>query len=213
MTLLMGLLLSFSLAVGAEPGFEELFDGKSLNGWSLLGRQAPSGSWQVLDGALVVEGRPGYLATVGEYSDFDLRLEWRVGAQGNSGVFYRFQGTRNPATVAIEYQIADNARPASQRDSNRKAGAAYRLYAPEVDVAAPPEEWNSMRIVALGSRVEHWLNGQKVAEFDCSSKEFRDRASAFDKGPDFGAARSGRIVLQDHGESVAFRNIQIRRLD
>ncbi len=129
MRTLIAALAASCLAMAAEHGFEPIFDGESLNGWSLLARKDATGSWQVRDGTLTVQGRPGSLGTLADYGDFELRLEWMVGPQGNSGVFYRFEGTGNPAEVAIEYQIADNARPASQKFAVRKAGAAYGLYA------------------------------------------------------------------------------------
>ena len=213
MRTLIAALAASCLAMAAEPGFEPIFDGESLNGWSLLARKDSTGSWQVRDGTLTVQGRPGSLGTLADYADFELRLEWMVGPQGNSGVFYRFEGTGNPAEVAIEYQIADNARPASQKFAVRKAGAAYGLYAPPEGARAPPEEWNSMRIVAHGSHVEHWMNGQKIAEFDCESDDFLERVRASGRSPGFAKARSGRIVLQDHGGLVAFRKIRIRRLE
>ena len=213
MRTLIAALAASCLAMAAEHGFEPIFDGESLNGWSLLARKDATGSWQVRDGTLTVQGRPGSLGTLADYGDFELRLEWMVGPQGNSGVFYRFEGTGNPAEVAIEYQLADNARPASQKFAVRKAGAAYGLYAPPEDARAPPEEWNSMRIVARGSHVEHWMNGQKIAEFDCESDDFLERVRASGRSPGFAKARSGRIVLQDHGGLVAFRKIRIRRLE
>ena len=213
MRTLVVVLAASGMAVAAEPGFEPIFDGESLSGWSLLARKDATGSWQARDGTLTVEGRPGSLGTLAEYADFELRLEWMVGPQGNSGVFYRFKGTGNPAEVAIEYQIADNARPASQRFEVRRAGAAYGLYPPAEGARAPPEQWNSLRIVAHGSHVEHWMNGQKVAEFDCVSDDFRDRVRAFGRSAGFATAESGRIVLQDHGGLVAFRKIRIRRIE
>ncbi len=213
MKCLLGVLLACSIATAIEPGFKPLFDGETLDGWTVLARESQDGGWKVDRDTLAVEGRPGNIATVADYADFDLRLEWKIPALGNSGVFYRFAGTGNPAAEAIEYQLADNARPASQKFDNRKVGAAYGLYPPLQDRSRAPGEWNTLRIVALGTRVRHWLNGHKVVEFDFGSEEFAKRAEAAGKASGFGLARSGKIVLQDHASLVWFRNLRIRRLD
>ncbi|MDE0260826.1 MAG: DUF1080 domain-containing protein [Bryobacterales bacterium] len=213
MRLALALLALHGVALAAEPGFETLFDGSTLSAWTVLPREQPSGGWRVEDNVLLVEGRPGNLATSEQFADFDLRLEWKLAELGNSGVFYRFAGTGNPAVAAIEYQLADNARTASQQHANRKAGSAYGLYAPQGDPAPHIGAWNTLRVVARGNRVEHWLNGQKVVEFDLGSPDFAARARAAGKDEAFAQARSGRIVLQDHASRVWFRNIRIRRLE
>lgn len=211
-TIIMALLV-WTGPVAAEDGFTYLFDGASLGGWRVSPRANPAGAWVVEGREVAVTGRPGNLWSESEFGDFDLRLEWRVGAQGNSGIFYRARGEGNPAANAIEYQIADNARPASQRDPSRRAGAAYGLYAPVQDVSKPPGQWNALRIVARGSRVEHWLNGRKIVDYDSASLDFDRRAEAAGRTAAFGRATSGRFVLQDHNSEVRFRNLRIRRLD
>lgn len=208
----LALLALYSIAWSAEPGFEPLFDGSTLAGWTVLPRDKPSGGWQAEGNMLLVEGRPGNLATSDEFADFELRLEWKLAELGNSGVFYRFAGTGNPVASAIEYQLADNARPASQEHANRRAGSAYGLYAPMGEWSRPPGEWNTLRVLARGKRVEHWLNGRKVVEFDLDSPDFAARVRAAGKDEGFAQTRSGRIVLQDHASRVWFRNLRIRRL-
>ncbi len=202
-----------TVCCAAEPGFEPLFDGVTLNGWTVQHRADASGRWRAKDSALTVEGRPGNLATGSEFHDFDLRLEWKIGELGNSGVFYRVAGDENPTASSVEYQIADNARRASQANPNRRAGAAYGLYAPSEDASRSPGEWNSLRIVAQGTLVQHWLNGRKVVEFDLASEDFAGRAEEANKGSLFAKSPGGRIALQDHNSAVWFRNVRIRRLD
>ena len=211
---LLVLLLAAPQWLVAEPGFTPLFDGETLTRWTLLPREQPSGQWHFESGTLVVDGKPGNLASNEEYGDFDLRIEWKIGPMGNSGVFYRVAEPGNPASTAIEYQIADNARKASVENPDRRSGAAYGLYAPRPGVSHQPGDWNSLRIVAQGQHVEHWLNGQKVTSFDVGSDDFRRRAEAkFPGRAGFAEARRGRIVLQDHGSKVWFRNARIRVLD
>ena len=197
--------------LATEPGFESLFDGRTIEGWTLLPRESGRGAWRVVDSMLTVDGRPGNLASEGEFGDFELRLEWKVGPGGNGGVFYRVTEDGGAWGDAIEYQLADNARQASQANPDRRAGAAYGLYPPREGLAKPAGQWNTLRIVARGKRVEHWLNGRKAVEFEVDSEDFRRRASArFPDRPTFAKARSGRIVLQDHGSTVWFRNLRIR---
>lgn len=213
-TALLVLLLAASQCLAEDSGFTPLFDGETLHGWTLVPRERPSGQWRFEGATLVVEGRPGNLASDEEYGDFDLRLEWKIGPMGNGGVFYRVAGPGNPASTAIEYQIADNGRKASVENADRRSGAAYGLYAPSEDVSRPPGAWNSLRIVAQGRHVEHWLNGHKVAAFEIDSDDFRRRVAAkFPGRAGFGAARRGRIILQDHGSTVWFRNARIQVLD
>lgn len=195
----------------AEPGFKPLFDGRTLDGWTTVPRNEPTGEWKVAVSILYVEGRPGSLATDRDYGDFDLRLEWKVGPQGNSGVFYRVPAGGSATRGSIEYQLADNARQASQAHPDRQAGAAYGLYPPTQACDKPTGEWNALRIVVRGAEASHWLNGCKVAEFEIGSDDFNRRAAAkFPKEEGFASARTGRIVLQDHGSAVWFRNIRIR---
>ena len=210
--IVLALLLVAGSAAGQE-GFTDLFDGSTLNGWHVEPRKNATGAWLVEGQVLAVKGRPGNLVSESEFGDFDLRLEWKVGALGNSGVFYRVQGSGNPAASAVEYQLADNARDASQSDPKRRAGAAYGLFAPSADAARPPGLWNSLRIVARGSRVEHWLNGRKVVDYDAAGPDFSKRAEAAGRKAGFGQAQRGRIVLQDHNSEVRFRNLRIQRLD
>jgi hypothetical protein len=166
----------------------------------------------VEDGALKPEGKPGGLATQRIFGDFELVVEWRTAPQGNSGIFYRVPSEARTATgAAIEYQLADNARKASQQFPDRRNGAAYGLYPPSQDASKPVGEWNESRIVADGKRIEHWLNGVKVASFEIGSEDWnrRVKASKFEN-PALGTAPEGRIVLQDHGQAVWFRSVKVR---
>ena len=206
-------LAALAPCVAGDTEFVRLFDGATLDGWEVRPRENASGAWDAVGSELTVRGRPGNLATTSEFDDFDLRLEWKIGPMGNSGVFYRVAGHGNPATSAVEYQIADPARPASSKNPDRMPGAAYGLYAPTQDASRPPGEWNSLRIVVRGKRAEHWLNGLKVVAFDFASEEFSRRAAAGKRHGDFGQALKGRIELQDHSSAISFRNVRIRRLD
>jgi hypothetical protein len=109
-------------------------------------------------------------------------------------------------------QILDNARHPDGKSPLTSAGANYGLHAPVRDVTRPVGEWNDVRLVVAGARVEHWLNGIKVVEYELWSPAWESlvKTSKFVTMPAYGRAKRGRIALQDHGDPVWFRNITIR---
>jgi hypothetical protein len=153
--------------------------------------------------------------TVEQFANFELRLEWMVAPGGNSGIFYRVTEDSNQTyKTGPEMQVLDDARHADGQSRLTSAGACYGLYPAPAGVVRPAGEWNQVRIVVNGPHVEHWLNGQKVVEYELGSPDWRERVSRskFRDWPGFGEARRGHIALQDHGDRVAYRNIRIRVL-
>ncbi|MEI2432587.1 DUF1080 domain-containing protein [Lysobacter yananisis] len=205
-------------AAAPRAGFVALFDGRSTQGWHLYGRRGePVAGWSVRDGALVRSGAGGDLVSDAQFGDFELRLEWKIAPGGNSGVFYRVRENDEPVYhSALEYQVLDDRRhPDARNGADRLAGALYGLYPPARAAARPAGQWNAARIVARGDRVEHWLNGVRVAAFEIGSRDWNARLarSKFKDWPGFAGARRGAIALQDHGDEVAYRRIEIRALD
>jgi hypothetical protein len=111
-------------------------------------------------------------------------------------------------------QILDNAGHADGKVRETTAGSNYALHAPVRDVTRPVGDWNAVRLIVNGSRVEHWLNDVKVVEYELGSADWlaRVKPSKFNDWPEYGRATRGHIVLQDHGDEVAFRNLKIRVL-
>ncbi len=176
----------------------------------------PAG-WQfdATTGVLTRAASGGDIVTRQQFGDFELELEWKVGPRGNSGVFYRAtEGTRRIYENAPEMQILDNTGHADGRNSMTSAGANYALHAPVRDVTRPVGEWNSLRIVARGAHVEHWLNGVKVVEYELWSDDWKARvaASKFAAWPAYGWADRGYLALQDHGDVVQFRAMRVREI-
>ena len=206
-----------------EEGWELLFDGSTADQWrSYQKDDFPSQGWETEDGMLTVlsSGGGGDIITRKEYGNFILKLEWRVQKAGNSGIFYRAleQPTQPIYWSAPEMQILDNANhPDATRgkDGNRKAGSLYDLIPAKPQNAKPFGEWNSVKIVADGSHIEHWQNGEKVLEYELWTPEWYEmlRNSKFVDHPEFGDMHKGHIGLQDHGDTVHFRNIKIKELD
>jgi hypothetical protein len=206
-----------------KAGWKLLFDGKTTHGWRGYRMQTMPPGWKVIDGALVrVHGGAGGMGagggddivTTAEYENFDLQLEWKLGPKGNSGVLYRV--SEAPVTAwhfAPEVQILDNAAH-KKRDKRQHAGACYDLYPATKDMTKPLGEWNHLRILVNGAHVEHWLNGEKVVEYELWSDDWNRRVAASKhKGrPEFGTFRKGYIALQDHTDRLEFRNIKIRVL-
>jgi len=197
----------------AGDGWRPLFDGRTTAGWRGFRQRTMPDGWQAVDGALTRVGQAGDIVTVEEFGDFELTLEWNISPDGNSGVFYRVTEDDDVMWhTAPEYQIIDNAYTREPLKPVQLTGANYDLDPPRRDATKPVGSWNRTRLVVRGAHVEHWLNGEKVVEYELWSPDWerRVRASKFKDFPNYARARRGRIGLQDHGDRVAFRNIRIR---
>ena len=176
----------------------------------------PSG-WQMMDGALTRVGPGGDIITRDTYDNFELTLEWKISPGGNSGIFFHVVEDSTLSAVYLtgpEMQVLDNSRHADGKTPNTSAASNFALHAPARDATRPVGEWNQARLLVNGSHVEHWLNGEKLVEYELWSDDWKQRvqASKFKAWPRYGMARAGHIALQDHGDWVAFRNIRIRRI-
>lgn len=193
--LTIALLINFQALTFAQA--ESLFNGKDLTGWTIYGTEL----WYVEDGLLVCESGPdqeyGYLGTEKKYRDFELTLEFKQGADGNSGVFFRssIEGTRITGWQAVVAPPGHN------------TGGIYESYGrgwiiqpdPDLDKYLKFGEWNTMKIRVVGSLVETWLNGQKMITLEDEK---------------IGQA-TGIIALQIHdggGIKVQWKNLLITEL-
>lgn len=204
-----------SPAFAHKPEWKSLFNGKNLEGWTTSGGQPMTKGWVAKDGVLHRESKGGDLFTAKEYSNFIFELEWKISPAGNSGIKYRMTkyGSR---LLGPECQVLDDDKhPDGKKGKNRQSGALYDILECNAnkDLKAVGE-WNHVRIVAKGSKLEHWLNGKKVVDIDTSSDEWKKlvAASKFKNVKGFGTAKAGRIMLQDHSDPVWYRNIRIQEL-
>jgi hypothetical protein len=200
----------------AEPGeWLFLFDGETLAGWRGYRRDDIRDGWAVVDNILTRVGSGGDIITEDQFADFELELEWNISPGGNSGIFFRAtEETDRIYHSAPEMQVLDDAKHPDGVSLLTSAGADYGLHPVPEHLAKPPGEWNAVRIVADGSHIEYWLNGEKVVEYELGSPDWESRVanSKFVEWPLYGRATSGHIGLQDHGDWVAYRNIRIREL-
>jgi len=204
-----------------EAGFVLLFDGKSLDGWRTFKEKKPRPQWKVADGAITLTaGGGGDLVTEKQYQDFDFRCEWKIADQGNSGIIWRAtEEHAYPWVSGPEYQILDSfAKPghkyAHETDKGNIAGSFYDILPGEESWSKPVGQWNETRILIKGDQVALYLNGHETAKFDTTSDAFKAllAKSKFNGWEHFNKAPKGHIVLQDHGDGVAFRRLRIKTL-
>jgi len=202
-------------AAERQAGWTLLFDGRTIDRWRGYGTQTVPPGWVVADGALT-RARPAVdLASVDEFANFELSIDWKISPGGNSGIMFRVvEGADPPYYSGPEMQILDNAGHADGKAPETSAGSNYALHAPTKDMTRPVGQWNTARLLVNKSHVEHWLNGEKVVEYELGSPDWTTRVarSKFSAWPTYGRAATGRLVLQDHGDVVAYRNIKIRTI-
>ncbi len=189
-----------------EPTADDLvpwqpqFAGKDLGGWEV--KQGSADDWLIADGRLVCAGKTvGWLGTKERYADFVLRLEWRIPAMGDSGVYLRVPAvTGNPANTGMEVQIADSSRFA-KADPSHLSGGLVRLAPPARPMSRGPAEWNDYEIAYKGDHVTVRFNGTTVHDID-PSKGWQTLARA----------SAGYLGLQDYGSPVEFRAVALKVL-
>jgi hypothetical protein len=198
----------------APPIVHVLFDGSSLEAWRGYQSDRVPNGWHIVDGTLSKEGSIRDIVSKDEFGDFDLELDWRIGHAGNSGIFYRaIEEYDHIYWSAPEYQLLDDVSAEDNKTRLTCAGSVYGVYPSPTGHLKPVGDWNSVRIVATGNHVEHWLNGFKLLEYDIASSDWEARvqASKFKPWPNYGRAKRGHIGMQgDHAGSLAFRNVRIR---
>lgn len=196
-------------------GWHLLFDGKTTKGWHGFRKKEMPDGWQAKNGCLMRVGGGGDIVTDEDFDSFELKLEWRISPGGNSGIF--FHVLEEPDAVwrtGPEMQVLDNSEHADGRNPLTSAGSNYALNAPARDVTRPIGFFNEARLVVNGHHVEHWLNGEKLLEYELLSPAWEElvKKSKFAQMPRYGRETTGRIALQDHGDLVWYRNIKIRPL-
>jgi len=204
-----------------SEGYSLLFNGKNLDGWHIYKGKTSSG-WVVEDGVLHCLGsekdksdKRADLTSNDTFENFELDLDWKIAPKGNSGIIYLASEEFDAAYLSgPEYQLIDDVNFPEKLEGWQKTGANYAMGAPLVAAANPVGEWNHAKIIVNKGHVEHWLNGQKTAEYEIGSAEWK-KAKATGKWKDakgYGETKKGHIDLQDHGSEAWFKNIKIKQL-
>jgi len=200
-----------------NPEFVKLYNGKDLSGWDV--HNGSLSAWKA-NGDLVscVASGGGWLRTDKVYSDFVLRLKYRIPKDGNSGVGLRFPPAGDPAHEGMEIQILDDNAEVYQKMNlvpAQHTGGIYYQAAAKQGVARPPGEWNSYEITCLGPHVKVVLNGQVVN--DVMLDKFTKGAGGHKALAD--RPQVGFVGLQSHAsggggkfEPIDFRDIEIKDL-
>jgi hypothetical protein len=217
-------LLCWASGLGAAPneltsaekaeGWKLLFDGQTTAGWRSFKKQTfPDKGWVVEQGTLkkVANVQGGDIITTNTFEQFDLRWEWKIPAKANNGIKYFITEERG-GPIGHEYQMIDDS--TVNNPKQRTASFYDVLPTTEHNAVKPPGEWNQSRVLVEGDRVEHWLNGVKVLEYELGSEKVKTAvaASKFKDVKGFGERLKGHILLTDHRDEATFRNVKIREL-
>jgi hypothetical protein len=206
-------------------GWKLLFDGKTSEGWmNAKTGSFPASGWDIRDGVLEVnpeskkQGEGGDIVSTGKFKNFELSVDFMYTIGANSGIKY-FVDTEaengSLASIGCEYQILDDRNHPDAKAGiagNRTLAGLYDLIAPKNKRDNGENQWNRAKIVVNGNKVRHWLNGFMTVEYERSTPAWRElvATSKFKPIKGFGETTDGRILLQDHGNKVSFKNIKIR---
>jgi hypothetical protein len=208
-------------------GWISLFDGQTTNGWHTYGGTPVGSAWKIADGAIYLDTTNkqngkivggGNITTDEEFENFHLKLEWKIAPGGNSGIlFLTHEDTskfKQPYESAPEMQVLDNEGHPDAKITKHRAGDLYDLISCSTETVKPAGEWNLAEIVINNGKLEQWLNGTKVVETTLWDDNWNKMiaGSKFKAWPGFGTYKKGKITLQDHDNTVWFKNIKIKKL-
>ena len=199
-----------------SEGWELLFNGKNMNSWRNFKSESVNEKWIIENGTMILTGKGGGdIVTKKKYQDFELKLDWKICENGNSGIFVRAsEDGKRVYSKAIEMQILDDERHKDNQKPNHRAGSVYDMIKAPDGLANKATKWNSVRIVAKGTKMDFYLNGEVTGKVNIGSEKWNQllAASKFKSWEGFGQNKTGHIGLQDHGDKVWFKNLKIRKL-
>jgi uncharacterized protein YaiE (UPF0345 family) len=213
-------------AIEKQLGWALLFDGKTTTGWHSFNKKTIGSAWKVANGTMYLDTSQkeqwqvkggGDIVTAAEYSNFHLKLEWKIAPGGNSGIIFFVKEDpkyKQPWLTGPEMQILDNEGHSDGKIIKHRAGDLYDLISCNKESVKPVGDWNKVEIICNKNKLNFFLNGVNVVSAIIWDEDWKKliAGSKFKEMPDFGTYSSGRIGLQDHGNMVWFRNIKIKKL-
>lgn len=232
-----GLLMAFTSAPGPEKPLKvaatevvaewtPLFDGNTFAGWAKYGGGAVGKAWKIENGELYLDaankagwqtGDGGDIVTAEEYENFHFKYEWKIAANGNSGVIFLVHESPEysyPWQTGPEMQVLDNAGHPDAKIVSHRAGDLYDLIVSSQETVKPAGEWNQAEIRINKGKLDFFLNGVNIVSTQLFTPEWEAliAKSKFKSMPGFGKYSKGKIALQDHGDVVHYRNLVIKKL-
>lgn len=207
-----------------EEEWIDLFDGRSLTGWTSYGQEEPGEAWEADNGVLYFNAAKkeagaagGDLVTKESFGDFHLELEWKISENGNGGIMFHVKDNGEygaPYFTGPEYQLLDNDGHPDGKITTHRTGDLYDMIESSEEAGKPVGEWNKTEIIVNDSTLQFFLNGVKTVETTMWDKDWNAMVadSKFSQWEDFAKFEEGKIALQDHGNDVWFRNVRIKRL-
>jgi len=209
-----------------NDGWISLFDGKTTNGWHTFNKKTVGSAWKVDDGALhlTVPGSEGYqtkgggdIVTDQEFTNFDLRLEWKIAPKGNSGIIFDVKEDpkyKDTWLTGPECQVLDNDGHDDGKIIKHRAGDLYDLISSSSEPVKKVGEWNQVEIKLDKGKLDFYMNGVNTVSTTMWDDNWWKlvKGSKFVEMPDFTKFKTGRIALQDHGCEVWYKNIKIKKL-
>lgn len=205
-------------------GWQKLFDGKTTTGWHSYGKSSVGTDWKVVDGALYLDaknrqaGQGGDLTTNDSFDNFHLRMEWKISKNGNSGIIFyvnedlsKYKSSYN---TGPEMQVLDNDGHADGKINKHRAGDLYDLIASSSEPVKPVGQWNKVEIIANNGKLDFFMNGKNIVSTTMWDDDWKTMVagSKFKTMPGFSIYKAGKIAIQDHGDEVWYRNIEIKKL-
>ncbi|TDO19699.1 3-keto-disaccharide hydrolase [Pedobacter duraquae] len=193
-----------------------------IKGWHSYGQKTAGSGWREEKGVIHLDPKlknndGGDLVTDKEYGNFELKLEWKVAPNANSGILFFVQETpefKQTYSTGPEMQVLDNDGHPDGKINKHRAGDLYDLIKSSSEPVKAVGEWNKVVITSKNGKLEFTLNGVKIVSTTMWDDNWKAliAGSKFATWPGFGTFKKGRIALQDHGDEVWFRNISIKEL-
>ena len=204
-----------------KDGWRKLFDGKTTRGWHTYGKSTANDRWKIADGALYLDNsikEGGDIVTDEAFENFDLKLEWKISKNGNSGIIINIKEDaekyKETYKTGPEIQVLDNDGHPDGKILKHRAGDLYDLIKSSSEPVKAVGEWNAVEIISNKGSLQIFLNGTNVVTTTMWDENWKQliAGSKFKDMPDFGTFNKGKIALQDHGNAVWYRNISIKKL-